>query len=86
MIIVFNRQTAFNAAIYVYVVSVLMGCAVQDRRMTADETSCRSMGHLPGTEPFKGCLKDLDDRRCVVARQKGTQSHHVASIDCTRLN
>jgi len=86
VIIILNRQTASNAALYVFVVSVLMGCAVQDRRMTADEISCRSMGHSPGTEPFKECLKDLDDRRCVVARQKGTQSHHVASIDCIRLN
>src|SRR5437764_245073 len=35
------------------------GCAGQDRRLVADEQSCRNMGHAAGTPEFKQCMHDL---------------------------
>ena len=78
--------TTFRALACLCLVSFVLGCANPDRRLTADEASCRSMGHLAGTPPFRECLKDLDDRRCTVATRKGWTPQHVASADCTRIN
>ncbi len=67
-------------------VSLLVGCADPDRRLIADEASCQRMGHFPDTQTYKGCLKDLNDRRCAVVARKGWTQQHVASADCTRIN
>ncbi len=66
---------------------LLAGCnAVPDPRLAGDEQSCRGMGHVAGTASFRQCLVDLNDRRCPLATAKGSLPHHVASMDCTRLN
>lgn len=74
------------AAISVFLGFSLMGCAVKDQRRTDDEQSCRSMGHLPGTPVFTGCMADLNQRRCVEGHMKNGQTRHVAATACTKLN
>lgn len=67
-------------------VSLLAGCASEDRRLVEDRQSCLQMGHSPGTPEFKQCMLDLNDRRCAVLQNRAGISHHVATEDCTRLN
>lgn len=62
----------------------LAGCAHEDKRLTSDEQSCRSMGHSPGSAAFDQCMKDLNQRRCGTINYKGA-SRHATSLDCTRL-
>ena len=73
------------AAACVVLTSLLIGCTVQDRRLTEDEQSCRSMGHSPDTTSFKQCLADLDQRRCAVGGPKSGRAH-LATMDCTKLH
>jgi len=66
-------------------IASLTGCASVDRRLVADQQSCRNMGHLDGTPQFKECMNDLNERRCAVLRSKGSAGSHVATTECTRL-
>ena len=69
--------------------ALFSGCSElpPDRRLTEDQQSCQAMGHAPETAIFKECMVDLNKRRCAMfVSQKGNQSHHVPSTDCTRLN
>jgi hypothetical protein len=79
-----HRPALAASALIVAVVS-LAGCAGEDRRLVADQESCRNMGHVPGTPEFKQCMTDLNERRCAVQRAKGGTGSHVATAECTRL-
>lgn len=63
---------------------LLTGCASEDRRLVADEQSCRNMGHADGTPEFKQCMTDLNQRRCAT---RSTKSGTVLerTTDCTML-
>jgi hypothetical protein len=78
------RSTLVASALLLGIAS-LTGCASEDRRLVADEQSCRSMGHSDGTPEFKQCMNDLNERRCAVQRAKTGPGSHVASTECTRL-
>jgi hypothetical protein len=65
-------------------IALLAGCASEDRRLVADEQSCRSMGHVDGTPEFKHCMNDLNARRCATRSTK-VGALHEATTDCTRL-
>ena len=69
------------------VAGFLLGCAARpDTRLVSDEKTCADMGHPPGTEVFKQCLAELNERRCrVEKRSRYETAHHVDSRDCTRL-
>ena len=61
------------------------GRAGEDRRLVADEQSCRDMGHVEGTPEFKQCMNDLNERRCARQRSKAGTGSHIATTECTRL-
>ena len=68
-------------------IASLTGCASEeDRRLAADEQSCQSMGHVPGTAEFQQCMTDLNLRRCATrqATKQGGTTHEVTR-ECTRL-
>ena len=72
------------ASMLLIATALLTGCATEDRRLVADEQSCRSMGHSDGTSAFKQCMDNLNQRRCATSSTKvGTL--HEATKDCTRL-
>ena len=63
----------------------LAGCgAMPDRRLSEDEQSCSTMGHIPGSALFKQCMADLNQRRCAEVARKGGTSH-VSTLDCSRM-
>ena len=78
------RPTVVVSALVLAVVS-FTGCAAEDRRLVADEQSCRGMCHVAGTPEFKQCMNDLNQRRCAVQRSKAGTGSHIATTDCTRL-
>jgi len=82
----YRSRTLSPAMAGLFLVCALAGCAMPDRRLTEDETSCRGMGHTPDTPPFRECLRDLNDRRCAVAPRKIGTPQHMASNECTRIN
>jgi hypothetical protein len=73
------------ASVLILAVVLLTGCAGEDRRLVADQESCRNMGHAPGTPEFKQCMTDLNDRRCAVQKAKGGAGSHIATAECTKL-
>jgi hypothetical protein len=79
------RSTVVASALALAVAS-FTGCASEDRRLVADEQSCRDMGHIPGSSEFGRCMNDLNERRCAVQRAKrGGTGLHIATEECTRL-
>lgn len=73
------------AAIPPFVMMFAMtGRASEDRRLTDDKQSCRSMGHLSGSTAFNLCMKELNERRCDTIHQK-RGDRHMATTGCTRL-
>ena len=65
----------------------LAGCAEhQDRRLANDEQTCRTMGHPTGSDAFKQCLAELNNRRCRMVREgKSGPLEHKETQDCSRL-
>jgi hypothetical protein len=80
-----KHRPALAASALILAVASFTGCAGEDRRLVADQESCRNMGHVPGTPEFKQCMTDLNDRRCAVQKTKGGAGSHVATAECTRL-
>ena len=80
-----KHHLAFVASALMLAVASFTGCAGEDRRLVADQESCRNMGHEPGTPEFKQCMTDLNDRRCAVQKAKGGAGSHIATAECTRL-
>jgi hypothetical protein len=81
-----KHRPALAASALILAVASLTGCAGEDRRLVADQESCRNMGHAAGTPEFKQCMNDLNERRCAVQqRTKAGPGSHVATTDCTRL-
>jgi hypothetical protein len=78
------RPTVVVSA-FVLAVASFTGCAGEDRRLVADEQSCRDMGHVAGTPEFKQCMNDLNERRCALKRSKAGTGSHIATTECTRL-
>jgi hypothetical protein len=65
---------------------ILSGCTARpDTRLVSDEKTCADMGHAPGSEVFKQCLAELNERRCRIEKNRYGSAHHVDSRDCTRL-
>ena len=67
---------------------VLGGCTGhQDTRLTDDEKTCASMGHTPGSDMFKQCLVELNERRCgVVKKGRFSPNEHHPTEACTQLS
>jgi hypothetical protein len=63
----------------------LAGCGQVDRRLTEDRQTCTAMGHSTDTAEFQQCMAELNSRRCANTAVGKTGSHHVATLDCTRL-
>lgn len=66
---------------------LVAGCGAprEDRRLVGDEQTCQQMGHAAGTDVFKQCLADLNQRRCsTLPPQKGRGERHEATQDCTK--
>ena len=80
-----SLSSALVAAALLLAAVSIAGCASEDRRLVADQQSCRSMGHLEGTPQFKQCMNDLNERRCAVLRSKSAPGTHLATTECTRL-
>jgi hypothetical protein len=79
-------RSTLAASTLLIVIALLTGCASEDRRLVADEQSCRSMGHVDGTPEFRQCMNDLNERRCATRKAtKQGGSVHEATTDCTRL-
>lgn len=76
-----------NLSAGVIVTSILMGVLLtgcvdkNDRRLVADEKTCREMGHQEDTPEFKQCMADLNDRRCSSSPKGG----HQKTKDCTQI-
>ena len=79
----FFSKLRFAAILLFATVLALAGCASEDRRLTEDTQSCRSMGHSPGSAAFDLCMKDLNERRCATTSGKGAR--HQITTDCTKL-
>jgi hypothetical protein len=78
-------RSALVASSLLAAIALVTGCAGEDRRLVADEQTCHSMGHLDGTQEFKQCMNDLNERRCAVQKAKTGAGSHVATTECTRL-
>lgn len=79
------HSAMIGSALLLAIVS-LIGCASEDRRLVADEETCRSMGHVEGTPEFKQCMTELNLRRCATrkATKQGGKLHEAAT-ECERL-
>ncbi len=66
---------------------VLAGCAEhKDRRLADDQQTCQAMGHPTGSDAFKQCLAELNQRRCAMVRQGRTGGvRHQETEYCSRL-
>lgn len=78
-------RAALVASVFILAVASLTGCAGEDRRLAADQESCRNMGHAAGTPEFRQCMTDLNERRGAVQKAKAGAGSHIATADCTRL-
>ena len=72
------------AVLAVFLATLLMGCATQDRRLTEDERSCRGLGHSVGAPDFQHCMEELNQRRCGRGSPKSGQAH-VITTDCSKV-